>query len=495
VAHRPEGGADPPDPVAAAAARRKRIIRPLDAPPAAAQSAPPDDRLQRVLRPLAPPEPARDGEGANGATPHHPAPPTRPAGGVIRPLAAPPAAGSGAGKPAVIRPLAPLPPTGAASAEARERREQRNARLAQILRPLEPQPTREAAPLSTTTHFAATPDTPPEMGPPDPLLRTMPLPTLEGDPPAEWIYCARCDTSARAALFFCPVCGAALPAAAGLYETLTREYEDMQSAERPKSELAPLLGDGRRGPNWQAHGLSNKGRVRRNNEDSLLADVLPGSGWLLIVADGMGGASAGEVASQQTTAILRELIENRIELDPDPATDHRPWLAQAIEQANSLLYRAQESNRQLRGMGTTATAGIVQGLCLELAHVGDSRCYRLPADGPLEQLTIDHAIVAHLIRLGQITAEEGRRHPLRNQLYRSVATAGTIEVDTTLHVLAPADKLLFCSDGLMLHVEDAEIEQVLRASATPQAACRRLVDLTLERGAADNVSVIVVMAG
>jgi len=110
-------------------------------------------------------------------------------------------------------------------------------------------------------------------------------------------------------------------------------------------------------------------------------------------------------------------------------------------------------------------------------------------------LTVDHAIVAHLLRIGQITADEAEIHPLRNQLYRSVATAATIEVDTTLHILAPTDKLLFCSDGLPLHVSDAEIEGILRGAATPQAASRALVDLTLERGAGDNVSVIVLMAG
>jgi len=253
--------------------------------------------------------------------------------------------------------------------------------------------------------------------------------------------------------------------------------------------------DGRRGPNWQAYGLSDRGRARKNNEDTLLAEPVPGGGWLMIVADGMGGAEGGEVASRRTAAIVREVIMNRMSLDPDPATDHCPWLTQALEQANLVLHRQSEGDPQLHGMGTTATVGIVQGLCLELGHVGDSRCYRLTSRGRLDQLTADHAIAAQLLRLGQISPLEAEGHALRNRLYRAVATAPTVEVDTTLQILDPADRLLFCSDGLMLHVSDTEIASILGAAESPQEACRALVDLTLERGAGDNVSALVLMSG
>ena len=473
----PDGAANAPDD------RRRRVIRRLaDTPPSSPPADAPEARQRKVIRRLAPGDAEAPAPRVIRRLAREPGrDPGRPAGSVIRPLAPlpPNMPGSRDRQTGLVRPLLPLPPLpGDSPAERQERRGRRDARLAAILRPL------EAAPAPS----------PAEIRPVDPLLRTLPLQELV-EAPVDLVYCRRCETANRAAVMFCGACGTPLPAAARLYDTLTREYEDMQSAERPKAEIVPVLADGRRGPNWQAYGLSDRGLVRKNNEDTLLADPLPGGGWLLLVADGMGGAMGGEVASQHAAAIVRELIENRMALDPDPTTDHRPWLMQAIEQANLMLHRQADEDPNLHGMGTTTTAGVVQGLCLELGHVGDSRCYRLPASGPLEQLTTDHAIVAHLLRLGQITPQEALHHPLRNQLYRAVATAATIEVDATLHILAPTDKVLVCSDGLMLHVADDEIEPILRQSTTPQAACQALVELTLSRGAGDNISVIVLMAG
>jgi serine/threonine protein phosphatase PrpC len=455
-----------------AEARSRRVIRRLGDPPGEGIRRPPrapgeESPGRSVIRRLAPGTAVAADTGKTG-------------GSIIRPLSPLPPGMPGARdrKTGIIRPLLPLPLLpGQSPEEIAGRRSNREARLSAILRPLNPLPA--VAPIDPTTL--------------DPNLRTAPLPSITEVVP--WVICRRCESTNRPDLMFCGSCGGTLPAAAALYDTLSEEYETMQSAERPKAEYIPLLASGRRGPNWQAYGLSDKGRVRKNNEDSMVADPLPAGGWMLMIADGMGGAEAGEVASNQTAAIVRELIKNRMELDPSPDTEHRPWLIQAIEQANNLLYRQSVEDPHLRGMGTTATVGIVQGLCLELGHVGDSRAYRLPADGPLRQITTDHAIVAHLVRIGQITPDEADDHPLRNQLYRAVATASTIEVDATLHVLAPTDRLLFCSDGLMLHVDDDEIEAILRAAPNPQEACRALVDLTLSRGAGDNVSVIVLMAG
>ncbi|HET7076422.1 MAG TPA: PP2C family serine/threonine-protein phosphatase [Chloroflexia bacterium] len=457
----PNPPAAPTPPISAADLRRQRVIRPLAPRPPEPPPAPPGGR-HGIIRRL-----ERDPPGA------------RQAGSVIRPLLPlpPNMPGSRDRKTGIIRPLLPLPPLpGSSPEELIERRQQRDERLNAVLRRLEPLPAaRPAVPARTKT--------------------TDPLPTLEAATVVKWVYCRKCESTNRHTLMFCLQCGAPLPAAAGLYDTLTREYEDMQSAERPKAEILPRMPSGQRGPNWQAYGMTDTGRVRKNNEDTLSATPLPGNGWLLLVADGMGGAEAGEVASQQAAGIVRELVENRMALDSSPDVDHRPWLIQAIEQANELLHHQAEEDPQFHGMGTTTTVGIVQGLCLELGHVGDSRCYRLPARGHLEQLTIDHAIVSHLLRLGQITPDEAKLHPLRNQLYRAVATASTVEVDATLHILDPRDKLLFCSDGLILHVTDAEIEDILRRAKTPHQACKHLIDLTLSRGAGDNVSVIVLMAG
>ncbi len=461
----PGGGTDPPEerpirPQAGAQGALPPVPAPppkLPAAPTASPSGAADPRHRQVIRRLEGP-PAR--VGRHGDT-------------IIRPLVPLPPNMPGERR-TVIRPLAPLAPMPSQdAAEVESRRRHRDVRLAAILRPLTPRP----APA------------------PDPSLQTIQVADTPNVEVPEWVICQRCDTTSPPDKMFCSRCGAVLPAAARLFETLTREYEDMQSSEPSKDTVVPRLATGRRGPNWQAYGQSDKGRVRKNNEDTLLATPLPANGWLLLVADGMGGAEAGEIASQQAAEIVRELIERRMEIDANPDTDHRPWLMQAIEEANALLYREAAEDRRLHGMGTTLTAGIVQGLCLELGHAGDSRCYRLPAKGPLQQLTTDHAIVAHLLRLGQITPEEAHDHPLRNQLYRAVATAPTIEVDSTLHILEPTDKLLFCSDGLVLHLDDSEIERILRQATTPQQACRALIDLTLIRGAGDNVSVAVLMAG
>jgi protein phosphatase len=312
-------------------------------------------------------------------------------------------------------------------------------------------------------------------------------------PVAAPVACPQCRQINRPGALYCVTCGTPLVAAAQITASLISERDQVRRAARHKAEVCPRLEPGERGPNWQAFGLSSVGRVRVNNEDSVLVSPLRGGGWLLIVADGMGGAEAGEVASATSAVLVRELIENHLTAHPRPASDHRSQLAQAGEAANAAIFGRARAQPELRGMGCTLTVALVQGYCLELAHVGDSRAYHLSADRHFQQLTLDHTIVEHMLRQGYITPEEAREHPLRNQLYRAVGTDAALEVDTYIEALQPTDRLLLCSDGLTLHCADDEIAGILASARSPETAARALVGRALDYGAEDNVSVAVLM--
>jgi protein phosphatase len=307
------------------------------------------------------------------------------------------------------------------------------------------------------------------------------------------VACPQCQQVNRPGALYCVSCGTPLVAAAQITASLISERDQVRQARRSKAEICPRLGPGERGPNWQGFGLSTVGRVRVNNEDSVLVSPLRGGGWLLIVADGMGGAEAGEVASATSAMLVRELVEHHLAARPRPTTDHRSQLAQAVEAANAAIYGRARDHAEMHGMGCTLTVALVQGYCLELAHVGDSRAYHLSADRHFQQLTLDHTMVEHMVRQGYLTPDEARQHPLRNQLYRAVGTDRTIEVDTYIHALEPTDRLLLCSDGLTLHCSDEEIAGILASARTPETAARALVGRALDYGAEDNVSVAVLM--
>ncbi len=307
------------------------------------------------------------------------------------------------------------------------------------------------------------------------------------------VTCPQCHQLNRPGALYCVSCGTVLVGAAQISASLISERDRVRQAARSKAEICPRPAPGDRGPNWQAFGLSNTGRLRVNNEDSVLVSPLRGGGWLLIVADGMGGAEAGEVASATSAVLVRELIENHLLANPQPMTDHRTPLAQAVEAANATIYGRSRAQPQLRGMGCTLTVALVQGTCLEVAQVGDSRAYRLTADRQFQQLTLDHTMVEHMVRQGFITPEEALQHPLRNQLYRAVGTDPILEVDTFIYALQPTDRLLLCSDGLTLHCADEEIAGILGVARSPESAAKALVGRTLDYGAEDNVSVAVLM--
>lgn len=247
---------------------------------------------------------------------------------------------------------------------------------------------------------------------------------------------------------------------------------------------------------------SDTGMVRSNNEDTIYSgefSTADGSlGTLLLVADGMGGHQAGDVASQMAVATLKQ--ELTTELQNGVPTEDAGWhdlLHRAVAAANQRVYRQARENSDQRGMGTTLTAVIVADRRAHVAHVGDTRAYLLNAAGvsgegiTWSQITSDHSLVARLVDIGQLTPDQARTHPQRNMLYRSLGTDPVTEVDTLSQALAPGDVLVLCSDGLISYVEDSELAQIVLGETSAQRACDQLVDLANQRGGSDNISVLV----
>ena len=218
------------------------------------------------------------------------------------------------------------------------------------------------------------------------------------------------------------------------------------------------------------------GCVRDHNEDSLV--VAPP---LFVVADGMGGHAAGEVASEIAVNVLAELAPK----DLDGAA-----LEHAVEEANHEIIRAARDGRGREGMGTTLTACMLENERLIIAQVGDSRAYLLH-HGKLQQLTRDHSLMADMIEAGQLTPEEARHHPQRSVITRALGSDPNTRPDMYEINVETGDRLLVCSDGLSSMIEDEQIEAVMRRVPDPQRCASQLVNEAIAAGGHDNVTVIV----
>jgi PPM family protein phosphatase len=262
-------------------------------------------------------------------------------------------------------------------------------------------------------------------------------------------------------------------------------------------------------------GLSDKGKVRDQNQDhflvvragryaetiatSLPPGEIPGRsedrGLLMMVADGMGGHMAGEVASRTVLVTLTHLILNHPEwalrVDEKSAADIQNRVVARYEALDAALADRMQADPSLKGMGTTLTVAYSLGLDVFIAHAGDSRAYLLHA-GSIRQLTRDHTYVQQLVDAGRLSREAAAGHQLRNAL-TNVLGGGKRSVDVEVEWLrvAAGDRLLLCSDGLTGTMKDEEIAGILERSGSAAESCRRLVDLALERGAPDNVTTIV----
>ena len=241
--------------------------------------------------------------------------------------------------------------------------------------------------------------------------------------------------------------------------------------------------------------LSHPGLRRPSNEDSYC--VRPELG-LFVVADGMGGHVAGEVASRVAVEAIAGFVGETSASDPN-RTWPFPMEAGTSVQAHRLRCAFRLANRRiademattesLRGMATTASALLVSDHQASVAHVGDSRVYRL-RDGRLEQVTRDHSWVEEQVRAGAMTASDARRHPWRNVVTRALSGGDDPEVDVMETALQPGDRWLLCSDGLFGVVGDERIQEVLTNGDPLQAKCQRLVDEANRAGGPDNVTTL-----
>jgi serine/threonine protein phosphatase PrpC len=222
---------------------------------------------------------------------------------------------------------------------------------------------------------------------------------------------------------------------------------------------------------------SSVGLVRSANEDSFL--VREG---LYVVCDGMGGARAGEVASEMACRGLSEI---------DPAKHGRDDLSRAVTDVNKVIADRSMSEHGLQGMGTTLTGGLIKDDALTLIHVGDSRAY-LMHDDKLSQLTEDHSWVAEMMRRGELTAEQAAVHPHRSIITRALGTDYDVEPDIVEARVEVGDRLLLCSDGLSGMISDERMAEILRQGEGPQKTAAALVDAAVAAGGEDNVTVIVV---
>jgi serine/threonine protein phosphatase PrpC len=247
--------------------------------------------------------------------------------------------------------------------------------------------------------------------------------------------------------------------------------------------------------------LSDPGRHRERNEDAFAVWIPVGPDRestrveaCLAVADGMGGHEAGEVASRVAADAVRAAFAGPDAPRLRNGDELLGWLEQLVLTVNDRLVELGRARRLERGMGCTLTIAIVFERELYVAHVGDSRCYRLRS-GVLAQLTEDHSWVAEQRRAGLLSAEEERVHPLRNVLTRCLGTNRTLDVDLTVERLEPGDRYLLCSDGLHGVLETEALRSVLAAELEPQRAVERLVSLANEAGGPDNITAALLEIG
>lgn len=293
--------------------------------------------------------------------------------------------------------------------------------------------------------------------------------------------CAICGRGNRSSAKYCVACGSPL-------------RPGVKSAPKPMPPLTLAVA-----------ARSDVGRTRQVNEDTIYTGEFTTAdgkiGTLLLVADGMGGHKAGDVASALACETVKEQLTTH--MSAGLPVDDDGWhelLRKAVVAANRRVYEQAQADASKRGMGTTLTLAAVIGKRAHIAHVGDSRAYLLNPAGiggegvTWVQLTHDHTIVARLVDIGQLTPEEARVHPQRHMVYRSLGTDPTTDVDTMSQALAPGDVLLLCSDGLPSEVEDAELARIVLEETSGPRICERLIALANERGGRDNISVVIARA-
>lgn len=241
---------------------------------------------------------------------------------------------------------------------------------------------------------------------------------------------------------------------------------------------------------------TDTGRKRKGNEDSFIINDEEG---LFVVADGMGGHAAGEVASRLAVESIEEFVRmtgsDREITWPFEIDDTMPLDANrlkiALRLANRKVIKFPEERHEYQGMATTVVSMLFSDSTIYIGHVGDSRAYRV-RDGRISQLTNDHSWVNEQVVSGVLTSNQARNHPLRNVVTRAVGSRWDLQVDLLTEDAKDGDLYLLCSDGLSTMLEDDEILQILKAESTAEAACEKLIERANEAGGEDNITAIVI---
>ena len=251
-----------------------------------------------------------------------------------------------------------------------------------------------------------------------------------------------------------------------------------QGRQMPENQQAVL--------EYEAAGASDQGRTRKSNEDAYGLSLRNSEGACnFVVCDGMGGAAAGEVASRLAVdAMLRAMDEGVLTLET---------FQHAVDAANHSVHHSASQDPSRAGMGTTLVAMATRGNRAWVAHVGDSRCYRLRG-GQLERLTHDHSLVDEQVRLGQLTPAQAETSPMRNVITRAVGTQDEVDADLTEFVVVSGDLYLLASDGLMREVNDELIARILRAAGVLEETLAQLIGAANEAGGHDNITCVLVRA-
>ncbi len=232
-------------------------------------------------------------------------------------------------------------------------------------------------------------------------------------------------------------------------------------------------------------GLSEK---RPMNEDSFLADAGRG---VFVVADGVGGADAGEVASQKAIDVLNDAFRNKV-ADGEDVED---LMELAIQRANSAIHQMAAEHPRFSMMATTVVALHIDGGRATIGHVGDSRLYRLNPEGKLLRETDDHSIVEEEVRAGRMTPEQAANHPSKNVISRALGAEETVEVDMKTIEAGDGNTFLLCTDGITRHIPDKEIQELLLSGGSAEAICVEMKERCYQRGAEDNLTAVIVQVG
>jgi protein phosphatase len=249
----------------------------------------------------------------------------------------------------------------------------------------------------------------------------------------------------------------------------------------------------KRGVKLNVAAASDVGLVRDANEDRFCVisspETIDGLDALFVVADGMGGHAAGEVASSMAVEHICHDFTRRSDTRRTQPNDLLEHLKLSVQAANSRIYEEAVCDRRLGGMGTTLTALGLSGEELLIAHVGDSRAYLMEGNA-ITQLTQDHSWVGEQVALGMLSAKEAREHPDRNVITRALGLSGEVKIDAGRRPLPKRCTLLLCSDGLYDSVLDEDMVGTVLSARSLEAGCRKLIKLANDRGGHDNITLV-----